>query len=106
MKFLSVPVVMIAMLLAGVAQAGAEDVIRAKLKVAMPKAEIVSIRATPAGLYEVNAKGYEPVYATADGRYLFQGRAGSYSPRSVLRIGGFDSSIASRVWHAETPDPQ
>ncbi len=73
MKFLSVPVVMISMLLAGVAQAGPEDVIRAKLKVAMPKAEIVSIRATPAGLYEVNAKGYEPVYATADGRYLFQG---------------------------------
>jgi thiol:disulfide interchange protein DsbC len=27
----------------------------------------------PAGLYQVNAKGYEPVYATADGRYLFQG---------------------------------
>ncbi|MDO8266729.1 MAG: DsbC family protein [Moraxellaceae bacterium] len=73
MKFLSVPVVMIAMLLAGVAQAGPEDVIRARLKAAMPKAEVVSIRATPSGLYAVNAKGYEPIYVTADGRYLFQG---------------------------------
>jgi len=73
MKFLFMPMVMAAALLAGVAQAGPEDVIRAKLKVAMPDAQIVSIRATPAGLYEVSAKGYEPVYATADGRYLFQG---------------------------------
>lgn len=73
MKFLFMPIVMAAALLAGVAQAGPEDVIRAKLKVAMPDAQIVSIRATPAGLYEVSAKGYEPVYATADGRYLFQG---------------------------------
>ncbi|HCT40332.1 MAG TPA: protein-disulfide isomerase [Moraxellaceae bacterium] len=73
MKFLSVPVVVIATLLAGVAQAGPEDVIRARLKAAMPKAEVVSIRATPSGLYAVNAKGYEPIYVTADGRYLFQG---------------------------------
>lgn len=73
MKFLSVPVVVIATLWAGVAQAGPEDVIRARLKAAMPKAEVVSIRATPSGLYAVNAKGYEPIYVTADGRYLFQG---------------------------------
>ena len=73
MKFRFKLMVVAAALLAGIAQAGPEDVIRAKLKVAMPKAEIVSVRITPAGLYEVNAKGYEPVYATADGRYLFQG---------------------------------
>jgi thiol:disulfide interchange protein DsbC len=61
------------LLLAGVAHAGPEDVIRAKLKVAMPEAQITGISTTPAGLYQVTAKGYEPVYATADGRYLFQG---------------------------------
>lgn len=73
MKFPVIPMVMGLAVLAGIAQAGPEDVIRAKLKVAMPDAQIISIRPTPAGLYQVTAKGYEPVFATADGRYLFQG---------------------------------
>lgn len=73
MKFQAVPVALGLSLLAGAVLAGPEDVIRAKLKVAMPEAQIISVRATPAGLYQVNAKGYEPVFATADGRYLFQG---------------------------------
>lgn len=73
MKWLAVPVVLGMSLLAGMAAAGPEDVIRAKLKVAMPEAQIVSVRPTPSGLYQVTAKGYEAVYATADGRYLFQG---------------------------------
>ncbi|HQV40751.1 MAG: DsbC family protein [Moraxellaceae bacterium] len=73
MKFLVVPILMGMALLAGVAQAGPEDIIRAKLKTAMPEAQIISIRPTPAGLYQVNAKGYESVFVTADGRYLFQG---------------------------------
>jgi thiol:disulfide interchange protein DsbC len=73
MKFPVFPMVFGVVLLAGVAHAGPEDVIRAKLKVAMPEAQITGISTTPAGLYRVTAKGYEPVYATADGRYLFQG---------------------------------
>lgn len=73
MKFPVIPMAFGLALLAGMVQAGPEDVIRAKLKVAMPEAQIISIRATPAGLYQVTAKGYEPVFATADGRYLFQG---------------------------------
>lgn len=73
MRYLVVPFAFGLSLFASVALAGPEDVIRAKLKVAMPEAQIVSIRLTPAGLYQVAAKGYEPVYATADGRYLFQG---------------------------------
>ena len=73
MKFLVAPMLLGMALLAGVAHAGPEDVIRAKLKTAMPEAQIISIRPTPAGLYQVNAKGYESVFVTADGRYLFQG---------------------------------
>lgn len=60
------------LLMAGTAAANPE-VIRAKLKAVMPDAQITSIRPTPTGLFEVNARGYEPVYVTADGRYLFQG---------------------------------
>jgi hypothetical protein len=57
MKFPVFPMVFGVVLLAGVAHAGPEDVIRAKLKVAMPEAQIISISTTPAGLYQVNSQG-------------------------------------------------
>lgn len=61
-------------LAAAQAQAAPEDVIRGKLKAAIPDAEITSIKATPmAGVYEVRARNYEPVLVSADGRYLIQG---------------------------------
>ncbi|MFN3587676.1 MAG: DsbC family protein, partial [Moraxellaceae bacterium] len=59
-------------LLSGMAAANPE-VVQAKLKGVLPDVQITSVRMTPAGLYEVQAKGYETVYVTADGRFLFQG---------------------------------
>lgn len=58
-----------------VAQAATpEEAIRASLKVAMPKAVVTAVTATPIpGLYQVTATGYDTVYATADGRYLLEG---------------------------------
>lgn len=61
-------------LLSACAEAGPEDVIRARIKAVLPDIEITSIRPLPvAGLYIVNASNYESVMATADGRYLIQG---------------------------------
>lgn len=66
-------------LLASLAHAGgAEDLIRAKLKAALPDAEVTSIapmagNGFPGGLYLVSSRNYEPVIATGDGRYLIQG---------------------------------
>lgn len=86
MKYLSVPVALGLWLFSLAAVAGPEDVIRAKLKVAMPDAQIISVRLTPAGLYQVTAKGYEPVYATADGRYLFQGELLEIQGNRVVNV--------------------
>lgn len=97
MKFLSVPAVLAALLLAGVAQAGPEDVIRAKLKAAMPNTQIVSIRATPAGLYEVSAKGYETIYATADGRYLFQGELLEIQGNRIVNVADVGRAAESKA---------
>ncbi len=61
-------------LLSACAQAGPEDVIRAKVKAVLPDIEITSIKALPIpGLYIVNASNYESVMASSDGRYLIQG---------------------------------
>jgi thiol:disulfide interchange protein DsbC len=61
-------------LLAASAHGAPEDAIRAKLKGVMPDAQITSIVASPvSGLYQVNSRNYEPVLATADGRFLIQG---------------------------------
>lgn len=48
--------------------------IRDRLVKVFPQLKVDSVKETPiAGLYEVNAKGFESVYASADGRYLIQG---------------------------------
>lgn len=61
-------------LLATLAHAGPEEVIRAKLKAAIPEAQVTSVRLTDvAGLYQVTSKNYESILVTADGRYLVQG---------------------------------
>ena len=61
-------------LLAAVAHAGPEEVIRAKLKAAIPEAEVISVKQTDvAGLYQVSSKNYESVLVSGDGRYLIQG---------------------------------
>lgn len=68
-------------LLATVAQAAPEDVIRNKLKTVIPDIELTSIKAAPLpGYYEVRAKNYENVLVSADGRYMIQG--------SILEIQG------------------
>lgn len=59
---------------ASAAQAGPEEVIRARLKQAIPEADITSVVLTDvAGLYRVHSKNYETILVTADGRYLVQG---------------------------------
>lgn len=66
-------------LLASLAQAESpEALIRAKLKAALPDAEVtaivpVPVSGFPAGLYQVRSRNYETVMATGDGRYLIQG---------------------------------
>lgn len=61
-------------LMTSMAFAGPEDVIRAKLKAVIPDAKVTSITPSPlAGIYQVNSSNYEPVLASADGRYLIQG---------------------------------
>lgn len=60
--------------LTGTAFAGPEDVIRARLKVALPDVDITTITLSPLpGIYQVNSRNYEPVLTSADGRYLIQG---------------------------------
>lgn len=60
--------------LAAAAHAGPEEVIRAKLKQAIPEADVTSVKLTDvAGLYQVSSKNYESVLVSADGRYLIQG---------------------------------
>lgn len=79
MKFLLLPAlllssVMLASTVQAAAPAATEAAIRARLKAAMPDAEITRIDPSPiAGLYQVSAKKYEPVFVSADGRYLIQG---------------------------------
>lgn len=80
-------------LMAATAQAGPEDVIRAKLKQALPDAEVTSITPSPvAGLYQVLAKNYEPVLATADGRYLVQGEVLEIKSGKIVSV--LDQSMA------------
>lgn len=63
-------------LLSACAKAGPspEDQIRSSIKAVIPDIEITAIRPLPVtGLYQVTAKNYEAVMATADGRFLIQG---------------------------------
>lgn len=77
-KYLGRLLLLVPALLATAVHAGPEDVIRAKLKAALPDADITSVEAMPVsgfatGLYQVNSRNYEPVMVTGDGRYLIQG---------------------------------
>jgi thiol:disulfide interchange protein DsbC len=77
-KYLGGLLLLVPALLAAPALAGPEDVIRAKLKAALPEAEVTTIEPMPVsgfatGLYQVNSRNYEPVMVTGDGRYLIQG---------------------------------
>lgn len=75
------------------AQAGPEDVIRAKIKQALPDAEITAIKPSPvAGLYQVTARNYEPVLASADGRYLIQGEVLEVQGNKIVNV--TDQSLA------------
>lgn len=61
-------------LLAGATHAGPEEVIRARIKTALPDVDVTSITLSPMpGIYQVNSSNYEPVLTSADGRYLIQG---------------------------------
>lgn len=80
-------------LLAGVAVAGPEDTIRAKLKAAMPDEAVSTIKASPMpGFYEVTLKGYEPIYVSADGRFLFQGEVMEIRGNDLVNLA--DESMA------------
>lgn len=77
-KYLGRLLLLVPALLAAPVHAGPEEVIRAKLKAALPDAEITSVEAMPVsgfatGLYQVSSRNYEPVMVTGDGRYLIQG---------------------------------
>ncbi|MFZ5560985.1 MAG: DsbC family protein [Pseudomonadota bacterium] len=74
MQFRFIGGLLLSFLLASLLHAEPEEAIRAKLKVAIPDAEVVSITVAPvAGLYHVNLRNYGPVLMTGDGRYLIQG---------------------------------
>lgn len=61
-------------LLATAVHADPESEIRAKLKTVLADTDVVSVQPTPIkDLYYVILRNYEPVLATADGRYLIQG---------------------------------
>lgn len=71
---LLLPFALLASVSASVAHAGPEEVIRAKLKQAIPEAEVTSVVLTDiAGLYQVHSKNYETILVTEDGHYLVQG---------------------------------
>ncbi|HET8730649.1 MAG TPA: thioredoxin fold domain-containing protein [Moraxellaceae bacterium] len=78
-KSLTRSLVLLSALLVSLAHAGpAEDLIRARLKTAVPDAEVTTITPMPAngfpgGLYLVGFRNYDPLIATGDGRYLIQG---------------------------------
>lgn len=66
--------VVLSLLLATLAHADPEEVMRAKLKAVIPDAEVVSISPSPiAGMYRINARDYEPILMSGDGRYMIQG---------------------------------
>lgn len=82
-----------ASLLAAVACAGPEDVIRAKVKTVVPDIQITSIKpAVIPGLYDVKASNYEAVMVTADGRYLLQGEVMEIKGGSLVSVE--DQSLA------------
>lgn len=77
-KYLTGLLALFPLLLAAGAHAGVEDVLRAKIRAALPEIEITTITPVPVagfpgGLYQVSSKNYEPVLATGDGRYVIQG---------------------------------
>lgn len=83
-----------AALLASVACAGPEDVIRAKVKAVVPDIQIVSVKpAVVPGLYEVRAKNYESVMVSADGRYLVQGEIMEIKGKALVSVE--DQSLAA-----------
>lgn len=86
--------------LLGCAQAASspEDNIRARFKDALPDAKITSIQpAALAGFYEVQAQGFEPVYASGDGRFLLQGQLLEIRGKEIVNL----SEEASMVAHKE-----
>jgi thiol:disulfide interchange protein DsbC len=83
-----------ASLLAAVACAGPEDIIRAKVKTVVPDIDIKSVKpAVVPGLYEVKASNYETVMVTADGRYLVQGEIMEIKGGNLVSVE--DQSLAS-----------
>ncbi len=81
-------------LLASVACAGPEDVIRAKVKAVVPDIDIKSIRPSVVpGLYEVRARNYETVMVSADGRYLVQGEIMEIKGKALVSVE--DQSMAA-----------
>lgn len=77
-KFLAGLLALFPLLLTAGAHAGIEDVLRGKIRAALPDIEITTVTAVPVagfpgGLYQVSSKNYEPVLATGDGRYVIQG---------------------------------
>lgn len=63
----------LALLATGV-HADPESDIRTKLKTVLPDTDVVSVLPTPVrDLYHVTLRNYEPILATADGRYIIQG---------------------------------
>lgn len=65
-------------LLTSLAHADSEALVRAKIKSAIPDAQITDIMAMPVsgfpdGLYQVSTRNYEPLMVTGDGRYVIQG---------------------------------
>lgn len=74
MQFRFLRGLLLSLLFASVVHAAPEDVIRARIKAAIPEAEVVRISPAPIpGLFYVSLRNYEPVLMSADGRYLIQG---------------------------------
>ncbi|MGH8493946.1 MAG: DsbC family protein [Moraxellaceae bacterium] len=81
-------------LVAAVACAGPEDVIRAKVKAVVPDIEIKSIKPSVIpGLYEVRASNYESVMVSPDGRYLVQGEVMEIRGKALVSVE--DQSMAA-----------
>lgn len=64
-----------------------EAAIRNSLKLAIPDAEITSVKTTPfPGLYEIKAKGYGSAYMSADGRFMLQGELIEINGNKLVNI--------------------
>lgn len=87
-----------------VADTAAEQLIRSKIKSAKPKIVISSIRESRIpGVYEVQAEGYEPVYVSADGRYMLQGELLEIRGNRIVNISEEGRTAVARKLLAETP---